>query len=410
MDLFHIFSLILALSALFAYLNKRYLNLPSAISLMVAGIFLSLIILVISYFSPGTYDLAHELLSKLNFSELLLEFMLSFLLFAGALHTNLEKLSKSKWPILSFATIGVMISTFLVGGALYGLLNLVGMPVDFIYCLLFGALISPTDPIAVMGILKRAKIPDSLKIKITGESLFNDGVGVVVFLSIFEIAQQGNQDVESSFVVKLLVQEILGGCALGVLLGYLGLQSMKRIDHYQTEVLITLAIVMAGYSIASILHLSGPLAMVLAGLMIGNTGKQTAMSELTIDYIDKFWEMVDEIFNAALFVFIGLELIIIPFNIKYVLIGVGATILVLLARYISIAMPSYLLGFQKTFAQNAIKIMTWGGLRGGISIALALSLTANMERDLIVVITYTVVLFSLVLQGLTIERVIKKLS
>ena len=410
MDIVNIFGGILVLSAIFAYLNRRYFKLPATISLMIAGLFLSLLVQILGAFSPTFQESVVVTLAKLDFTEFLLEFLLSFLLFAGAMHTDLDRLKKFKWPILSFATIGVLMSTFLIGTLLYFLLVLIGSPVAFIYCLLFGALISPTDPIAVLGILKKAKAPQSLETKITGESLFNDGIGVVIFLTVFKIAKSGLENIHFSEVAHLLATEILGGVGLGFLIGYIGYKMMKAIDHYQTEVLITLAIVMGGYSLATYLHFSGPLAMVVAGLLIGNQGIELAMSKVTRDYVQKFWEMIDEILNAVLFVLIGLELILIPFDISYVIIGLVVTVIVLMVRYFSLAFPSYALNFRKTFAPNALLIMTWGGLRGGISIALALSLLPEMEKDFIVAITYTVVLFSLIIQGLTIEKLIKRLS
>ena len=410
MDLVNIFSGILVLSAIFAYLNRRYFHLPTTISLMIAGLLLSVLVQVLGAFSPAFQENVVVTLAKLDFTEFLLEFLLSFLLFAGAMHTDLDQLKTFKWPILSFATVGVLMSTFLVGTLLYYLMMLIGTPVQYIYCLLFGALISPTDPIAVLGILKKARAPQSLEIKITGESLFNDGVGVVIFLTMFKIARSGLENIHFSEVVHLLATEILGGVGLGFLIGYLGYKMMKEIDHYQTEVLITLAIVMGGYSLATYLHFSGPLAMVIAGLFIGNQGVELAMSHQTRDYVQKFWEMIDEILNAVLFVLIGLELILIPFDISYVIIGLIVTVIVLAVRYFSLAFPSYALNFSKTFAPNALLIMTWGGLRGGISIALALSLQQEMEKDFIVAITYTVVLFSLIIQGLTVEKLIKRLG
>ncbi|MER2996487.1 cation:proton antiporter [Pontibacter populi] len=410
MELFHIFSVILAVSAFFAYINQKYIKLPGAIGLLLAGLLLSLLVQGLGEISPAFEALVESRLSEIDFSEILLEFMLSFLLFAGALHTDLEKLRASKWPILVFATVGVLISTVVTGTAFYYLLYLVGYPIGYIYCLLFGALISPTDPIAVLGILKKANIPKSLEVSITGESLFNDGVGVVIFISIFEIAKLGIDNVEGSFIAELFLKEVGGGIGLGLLIGYIAFHFMKRIDHYQTEVLISLAVVTGGYSLAQQFHFSGPLAMVAAGLLIGNQGTQLAMSKITADYLTKFWEMVDEVLNAVLFVLIGLELMLIPFHWNYVLIGIITTIIVLLVRYIALAIPTYTLRLHRAFAPNTLLIMTWGGLRGGISIALALSLTTEMHRELIVAITYAVVLLSLTIQGLTIEPFIKRMS
>ncbi|WP_439880247.1 cation:proton antiporter [Pontibacter sp. MBLB2868] len=410
MELFHIFSVILVISAIFAYINYKYFKLPGAIGLLLAGLLLSLLVQVLGEISPAFEVLVEGRLREIDFSEILLEFMLSFLLFAGALHTDLEKLAQSKWPVLIFATIGVLISTFITGTAFYYLLQLVNYPVEYIYCLLFGALISPTDPIAVLGILKQAKIPKQLEVSITGESLFNDGVGVVVFISIFEIAQIGVSNIEGSFVAELFLKEVGGGIGLGLLIGYIAFYFMRRIDHYQTEVIISLAVVTGGYSIAQYFHFSGPLAMVAAGILIGNQGTRLAMSKTTADYLTKFWEMVDEVLNAVLFVLIGLELMLIPFHREYFLIGIITTIIVLLVRYVALAIPTYSFMLHRAFAPNTLLIMTWGGLRGGISIALALSLKPEMHREFIVAITYAVVLLSLTIQGLTIEKLIRRLE
>ncbi|WP_347158020.1 cation:proton antiporter [Pontibacter chitinilyticus] len=410
MELFHIFSVILVISAAVAYINHKYIRLPAAIGLLLAGLFISLAVQALGAVWPDFTDLMQEKLASVDFSEILLEFMLSFLLFAGALHTDLKKLADAKWSIMLFATVGLLLSTFFIGSLFFCLLHLIGQPLDYIYCLLFGALISPTDPVAVLGILKKANIPEKLEVNITGESLFNDGVGVVVFISLYEIAQLGLENVDAAFVGKLFLEEAGGGIALGLLLGYIAFYFMRRIDHYQTEVLISLAVVTGGYSIAHYLHFSGPLAMVAAGLLIGNQGTKLAMSTQTADYLHKFWEMVDEIFNAVLFVLIGLELLIIPFRPEYLLIGFVTTGIVLLMRFLSIAIPSYALRLNKTFAPNTLLIMTWGSLRGGISVALALALAPEMYRNFIVAITYMVVLLSLTVQGLTIGPLVQKLT
>ncbi|QCR24446.1 sodium:proton antiporter [Pontibacter sp. SGAir0037] len=410
MELFHVLSAVLAASAFFAYINQKFIRLPGAIGLLLAGLFVSLVVQGIGMVSPAFIEVVRARLEAIDFSDFLMDFMLSFLLFAGALHTDLEKLSASKWPVLTFATVGVLISTAVVGTLFYYLLQLMGMPIDYIYCLIFGALISPTDPIAVLGILKKADIPESLEVSITGESLFNDGVGVVVFTSLYMIAQRGAANIEASFIGELFLEEVGGGLVLGLVVGYIAFRFMRKIDHYQTEVLISLAVVMGGYSLAQILHFSGPLAMVVAGLFIGNQGIEHAMSKTTADYLHKFWEMVDEIFNAILFVLIGLELLLIEFHAIYLLVGFITTGIVLLVRYIALAVPSFVLRLNRTFAPNTLSIMTWGGLRGGISIALALSLAQEMEREVITAITYAVVLLSLVVQGLTIEPFIRRVS
>ncbi len=408
METLRLISIIIAISALLAYVNIRFLKLPSIIGVMVLSLLLSLVILWTASVTK-TDDFLRDMLLSLDFSGVLLDFMLGFHLFAGALHTDLKKLKESRGPILTFATIGTLISTFLVGGALYFILPLVFSHVDFIYCLLFGALISPTDPIAVLSILKKAGISESIETKITGESLFNDGIGVVVFLTVFSISTAGTGQVTTSEVLVLLLKEVVGGLLLGFLLGYMAFLLMKRINHYQTEVLITLAVVMGGITLAPMFHFSGPLAMVVAGLLIGNKGTAEAMSEETSEYVNKFWEMIDEIMNSFLFVLIGLELLVIPFQLPFLYIGLIAIVVILVARFLSLTIPSFLFRFKYEFPRNTYLLMTWGGLRGGISIALALSLTEGMQRSLFVSVTYIVVLFSIIIQGLTLSKLVTRL-
>lgn len=410
MDSLELFSLIISLSAFLAYLNIKVLKLPATIGVMILALLLSLVILFTGSIAPAGITFIRSSLVQLDFSEFLLDFMLGFLLFAGALHTDIEKLRQARWPIMVFATFGTLLSTFLVGSLLYVLLPLLHQPVAYIYCLLFGALISPTDPIAVLSILKKAGIAESIETSITGESLFNDGVGVVIFLTLFNLARGGAAEIETGEVVQLLLTEIAGGILLGLLLGYVVYRMLKSIDHYQTEVLLTLALVMGGTAFAPLFHFSGPLAMVVAGLFIGNKGALEAMSKTTNDYIHKFWEMIDEIMNAILFVLIGLELVLIPIQRAYIYVGLISILLIIVVRYLSLVVPSLVFGFRKKYSSNTLVIMTWGGLRGGISIALALSLEADMERNLIVSITYIVVLFSIIVQGLTLGKVVKRLA
>jgi CPA1 family monovalent cation:H+ antiporter len=337
--------------------------------------------------------------------------MLSFLLFAGALHTNFDQLKIQRWPVLVFATLGVLVSTFLVGILTFYLLQLLGFDVAFIYCLLFGALISPTDPIAVLGILKKAGAPKKLEAKIVGESLFNDGVGVVVFLTIFAIAAKPDAAIELGEISKLFGQEVLGGIGLGLILGYITYKLLKSINDYEVEVIITIATVMGGSLLAHHWHLSAPLAMVTAGLIVGNdTVRESAMSEITETYVDKFWELVDVLLNTVLFVMIGMEMLILTFSFDYILAGLIAIPLVLLSRYVSLWLPIKFFDKKLEFVKHTNLIMTWGGLRGGISIALALSLTPEMHRELFLVITYIIVVFSIIGQGLTVEPIIKRLS
>jgi len=336
--------------------------------------------------------------------------MLSFLLFAGALHTNFDQLKVQRGPILAFATIGVLISTALIGGAMYLMLPLWGLNIDFIYCLLFGALISPTDPIAVLGILKKVGVPKKLETKIVGESLFNDGIGVVVFLIIFAVAESGLDHITPGEIGILLLEEVVGGILLGLFLGWVAFRLMKSIDDCSVEVLITLAIVMGGYLLAQTLHFSGPLAVVVAGLIVGHdTVRDTSMSATTEIYVDKFWETSDALLNGILFVLIGLEILILPYDASFVIAGLVAIPTILIARYLALSIP--ILFYQKKleFVPNTGLIMTWGGLRGGISIALALSLTPDMDKDPFLVITYIVVVFSIIVQGLSIGKVANKL-
>ncbi|MEO6949705.1 MAG: sodium:proton antiporter [Ginsengibacter sp.] len=407
MILYTTFSILICLAALFAYINHRFLKLPSSIGLMLLALLTSFILIGAGIIYPYFLQNITGLLTSFDFSKLLLESMLSFMLFAGAIHIKIDQLKKEKLSVILFSTLSVLLSAFIIASAIYGLLSLFNTPAHFIYCLLFGALISPTDPIAVLGILKSAEISKSLEMKIAGESLFNDGVAVVVFLTIVKIA--GDPDsFHISDIAILFIREALGGLILGLAIGYLGFILMRSIDNYKVEVLITIAVVMGGYSLANLLHVSGPLAMVAAGILIGNQGKQLAMSNTTIEYVDKFWELVDETLNAILFVLIGLELLVVHFIPLYILIGLITIVLVLATRYISIFLPAQLIRLQEKIDQRTILILTWGGLRGGISIALALSLKPEMQKDLWVTLTYFVVAFSILVQGLTIGKLAKK--
>jgi len=411
MDLFSIATVLIVLSALFGYLNVRFLKLPDTIGMMIIAILFTLGIIVIGQANEVWYNGAKSIVGSIDFKTVLLDIMLGFLLFAGAMHTNFDQLKVQRWPIMLFATFGVLLSTFLIGGLTFLLLDVMGISVKFIECLLFGALISPTDPIAVLGILKKAGVPKKLETKIVGESLFNDGVGVVVFLTILTIAGgSGHGSADAQGIIKLFGQEVLGGLAMGGILGYIAFRLLKSIDDYDTEVIITLATVMGGYLLAQQLHLSAPLAMVVAGLIVGNdTVRDTSMSEITELYLDKFWELIDVLLNAVLFVLIGLELIILTLKGNYILAGVLAIPIALACRYVALFAPIRLFKEKLEFVPHTNTIMTWGGLRGGISIALALSLPESMNRDLFVTMTYVVVVFSIIVQGLTIGGLTKRL-
>jgi CPA1 family monovalent cation:H+ antiporter len=334
--------------------------------------------------------------------------MLSFLLFAGALHVNIDDLLEKKFAILTLSTAGVAASTLLVGTLMYSVSLVLHLNLNYMYCLLFGALISPTDPIAVLGILKKAETPRSLSAKITGEALFNDGIGVVVFIAILGFIT-GEHEVTASGIALLFAVEAIGGILFGFLLGLTGYRILKSIDNYQVEVLVTLGLVTGGYALASALHFSGLLAIVVTGLLIGNYGRTFAMSKKTCNHLDTFWELVDEILNALLFVLIGLEVLLVTFTDYYILAGIIAIPIVLFSRFVSIGIPISLLKVFREFSPNAIKILTWGGLRGGISVALALSLPKGDERDIILTMTYAVVVFSILVQGLTLKYVLNPL-
>lgn len=410
MEIYSIATILIVLSAVFGFINVKFLKLPITIGLMVITLLCTLLVLGVSYFDDTLLVQEKELISQIDFKTVLLDIMLSFLLFAGALHTNFEQLKVQRWPVLVFATFGVLVSTFLVGGIMYFALQFLGLEVAFIFCLLFGALISPTDPIAVLGILKKAGAPKKLETKIVGESLFNDGVGVVIFLTIFQIAKGGGQ-VSIGHIAELFAVEVLGGIVLGLVLGWICYKLMKSIDDYDVEVILTLATVMGGTFMAQALHTSAPLAMVACGLMVGNdTVRDSAMSDVTEQYVDKFWELIDILLNTVLFVLIGMEILVLTFDTQYIVAGLIAIPMVLAARYLSLILPVKLFDKKLGFVPNTTLIMTWGGLRGGISIALALGLTTDMHRELFLVITYVVVVFSIIGQGLSVGPLVKKLA
>ncbi len=407
MDILNTLSILITLAALFGYINYLYIKLPTTIGIMLISLIISASLIIAGKLGmENLFVYAEAILRGIDFHQTLMNGMLSFLLFAGALHVNLKDLAQQKWLVLFLATFGVVVSTFLVGGLTWLVLSAFELHVSYIYCLLFGALISPTDPIAVMGILKQAGAPKSLEIKIAGESLFNDGVGVVIFVVLLGIAVGGAEPTITG-VALLFVQEAIGGIVYGLLIGYLAFSMLRTVDNYQVEIMLTLALVMGGYALAHTLHVSGPIAMVVAGLFIGNPGRKHAMSEATQSRLDDFWELVDEILNAVLFVIIGLEVLVLSFKMEYILITLAIIPLVLGVRYVSVALPVKLLSQLRNFSPRVIEIMTWGGLRGGISIALALSIPLGPEREIILTITYLVVAFSILVQGLTIGQVVK---
>ena len=457
MNFFDIAGILVALAAAFAFINHKLLKLPTTVGLMLLAMLHAIALLLIDRIVPGATVLtaAETLIGSIDFDQTLMQGMLGYLLFAGALHVNLNDLKEQTAVIALLATIGVLATTFIVGGLTYLITGWLGIEVRFIYCLIFGSIVAPTDPIAVLGIFKSLGAPKSLETKIAGESLFNDGVGVVVFIALLGIAgldghgeshadenpQESNQVVQqserehpheahadtevaetnASDVAKLFALEAGGGIALGFVLGLLAFLLLRSIDHYATEILISLAVVTGGYALAMKLHLSGPLAMVVAGLILGNHGRTLAMSDKTRDHLDTFWELVDELLNAVLFVLIGLEVLVLSFHEKYLLAGALAIPAALLARFLSvgtvITLVKKLTGRQ--FTSHAIKVMTWGGLRGGISVALALSLKEEIHAqqsqydtvgELILTMTYVVVAFSILVGGLTIGPILNRLG
>ncbi|HET6255506.1 MAG TPA: sodium:proton antiporter [Puia sp.] len=408
MQLYDALAILTVLAAMSGYLNHRFFRLPDTIGVMLISVVASLTIIAIDHFEPAVFREITRFIRGIDFYTLVVRMMLSFLLFAGAIHIDSHDLRRLRAPILTFSTLSVGLSTVIVGVLFYFLCRVFNQPVGLIYCMLFGALISPTDPIAVLSILRKAGIPRSLEVKITGESLFNDGIGIVLFLCIYEMAVSGIQNLSAMNVILLFLQQAGGGIVLGLVLGYTGYLLLRTIDYYQVEVMITLAIVMGGYLLAEVLGVSGPLAMVVAGIITGNKSRLYGMSDLSRDYLDKFWGLVDNLLNAVLFLLIGFEMLVIPFRPVWLLLGGAAVAVVLIARYISVWLPIRLLRLRTGFQKHSIGILTWGGLRGGLSIALALSLPAAMHGDLFLVITYIIVLFSILVQGLTIGRVAAK--
>ncbi|WP_035092826.1 cation:proton antiporter [Aquimarina macrocephali] len=407
------FSIIFAIAAFFNFVNYKWLKLPTTIGLMLMSLATILIITISKSIIPEFYQFFCDIVTNSDFRSLLLDGILSFLLFAGALHVNIDELAKEKWPILLFATFGVLISTFIVGGLTFGTAQLIGLELPFLHALLFGALISPTDPIAVMAILKKANIAKSLGIKIEGESLFNDGIGVVVFSAILILSGMGEHPIEGSItseIGKLFLEEAIGGILYGGLLGFIGYQSIKSVkDNPQLAVMISLAIVMGGYAFASLIHVSGPLAMVVAGMIIGNKLNIATNKGPTRKMLNDIWEVLDDVFNGILFVLIGLAIHLLKFDLDHLILGSIAILIVLISRFISVFIPYSLLKHSENNPIKTVTILTWGGLRGGISIALALSLADYPSSEIILYITYVVVLFSIIIQGLSIGKLVKKL-
>jgi len=406
----NIVAILLTLTAAFSYLNHRYLKWPMTIGVMAIALAVSLAVICLDqlgFATPRGHE--HALLSSIDFAEVLMQGMLSFLLFAGALHVDLNQLRRVAWQVGVLALIGTALSTLIIGFGSWYLLASLGMAIPLSYCLLFGALISPTDPIAVLGLLKSANVPQSVEATIAGESLFNDGVGVVLFALLLEMLESGAAPTVGAGLA-LFAQEALGGVIFGLVVGYFVYRVLRTIDAPQVEVVITLATVVGGYALARDLHVSGPLAMVAIGLLIGNEGRAFAMSAQTRERLDMFWQLLDEILNGVLFVLIGLEFTVIVFPSGSFIAVLPVLALCLLARYLVVGLPTTVGRRWFGLPAHSGLLLTWGGVRGGISVALALSLPPSPDRNLILMLTYSVVVFSILVQGLTVGSLVRALG
>jgi monovalent cation:H+ antiporter, CPA1 family len=417
MSVFTIAAILVGLSALFGYINHRILHLPHTIGLVVIALAASLSIIGLDLINP-TLHIGKDItgvLRQIDFNETLMNGMLSFMLFAGALHADFTALRTRRLTIAVMACLGTLISTFVIGGMMWLVMKSLGLDFPFIWALVFGALISPTDPVAVLSLFKTVDVPDTLQAKMAGESLFNDGIGVVVFTVVVAIAltsgggEQGGVEMDFGAITQLFLTEAVGGAVLGLVAGYIGYRAMYDIDEASLEVLITLALVMVTYALALFLHMSGPIAMVVAGLFIGNRGVKYAMSEKTRDDVQTFWTLIDEILNSVLFLLIGLEVLVVAENFGHIGVALLAIPVTLLARALSVTLPIAILSRWETFTKGAVPVLIWGGLRGGIAVALALSLPDNGYKPTILSITYAVVLFSIIVQGLTVKQLVKRM-
>lgn len=405
MSIYLALTILISLSAGFAYLNQRFLKLPFVIGLFLLSTILSVCVISSKLWLSIPIADIKTYIELANIDKIVLNFLLGFLLFAGALHTNWNHLKQQLKPIATFALGGVLLSTIIIASLFYGVTMLFHININFIYCLVFGALISPTDPISVLGILTKANVPKQTEYTIVGESLFNDGVGVVVFVALLDTLNTGTFSFTQFGL--LFLQEAVGGILMGLAMGYFLYLLLKSIDHYETEILLTLAFVMAGYSFCNYVHISGALAMVVMGLVVGNFRQDVTMSDITQEYVHKFWELVDVILNAILFILIAFVLIVIEFKTTYILIGLISIIIVLLARVVIVYLPHIILPKLLKLTNKDAKIITWGGLRGGLSLALVLSLPDSETKNILLIATYFCVLFSIIVQGLTIEKLAK---
>jgi len=402
MNLYLALTILICLSAAFAYVNQRFLKLPFVIGLFVLSTVLSIFVLSSRLWLNLPVEEIKTYIEEAHIEKIILDILLGFLLFAGALHTNWSQLKQQIRPIATYAIGGVLFSTLIIASLFFGLSQLFSLHIDFIYCLIFGALISPTDPIAVLGILSKAKVPKKIEYTIVGESLFNDGVGVVVFITLLDALNTGS--FTFSHFGLLFLQEAVGGIVMGLILGYFLHLLLKSVDHYETEILLTLSFVMAGYTFFNYLHISGALSMVVMGLMVGNFRQDVAMSDVTLEYVTKFWELLDVILNAILFILIAVVIIVIDFEARYIYLGLLSIIVVLFSRVLIVYMPHWMFPKLLKLTSKEAKLISWGGLRGGLSLALVLSLPVSETKNILLIATYFCVLFSIIIQGLTIEK------
>jgi monovalent cation:H+ antiporter, CPA1 family len=409
-SIYIILTTLIGTSAAFAYINYKYIKMPFVIGVFFLSTLISLLVFCSKFWFAQPFTDLKTIVQQTDISKFILDIMLGLLLFAGSLHTDWSNVKKQLNQIALFAIGGVILSTVIVALLVYALCSLLNIEIQFIYCLLFGALISPTDPIAVLGILTKANVPKKIESIIVGESLFNDGIGVVIFIALLETLYSGSPSINYSHFGLLFLQEALGGIAFGLAAGFALHMLLKSINHYETEVLLTIAFVMVGYSLCLYFHLSGALAMVVMGLFVGNYKKHIAMSDETQDYVHKFWELIDVILNAILFIIIALVVVVIDFKIKYILLGAACVFIVLLSRVIIVYLPKFFLPETTDLNKKEARIIVWGGLRGGLSIALVLSLPEGEEKNILLIATYTCVVFSILVQGLTIGRLARHLS
>ena len=421
MEVLDVITLLITMAAIFLAVNVKFLKMPTTIGLMILAMVMSVVVIGAGAVFPGFRAGVTQVMTEYQFADVLFKVMLNFLLFAGALEVNLRTLGEEKLTVFVLAMFGTLLSTFVVAGATYFVLPLLGLNIDFIYCLLFGALISPTDPIAVLAMIKNYQVSKNLQTQISGESLFNDGLGVVVFLTVLAVAKEGTASFDLGETGMLFVEEVFGGIILGLIIGLLGLWMLKWIDnkHTEIEVLITLSMVMGGSLLAHMWHFSAPLAMVVMGLTVGREGRDEALAEATGEYVYKFWHLTDEALNAILFILIGLQILLVEWAPKFVMAAIIAIPIVLGARFLGTGTPITLLRTKKTIHRLTVRVLTWGGLRGGISVALALSLretlpevyeTERMVIDAIIAMTYSVVAFSIIVQGLTVGRIFDQIQ